>query len=104
MIKKIGLILFVAGLTATSVSAQDKPKDGDASWTISKDVQRHRLKGESTASTLIQTGNADWAISKGVHRASKETKATGNVVSTGYPTWTISKGAARQQAERNKRK
>jgi hypothetical protein len=101
MIKKIGLMLFVAGITAISTQAQDKPKER-RTWFISKEVQRQQRRNEQAPAVEIRTGNADWAISKGVPR-SKRQAATGNVTMTGYPTWTISKGVARQQAEKSKR-
>lgn len=99
MVKRIGLIMFVAGVMAIGAQAQDKPNER-RTWHISKDVQRQQLKDDQPVAQL-KTGNADWAVSKGVHR-SKRQPATGNVVTTGYPTWTISKGVARQQAERSK--
>ena len=101
MIKKIGLVLFVAGVTAIGAQAQDKPKES-RTWFISKGVQRLQLKSDEAPAMEIKTGNADWVVSKGVHR-SKGQPASGNVAMTGYPTWTISKGVARQQAERSKR-
>jgi hypothetical protein len=100
MIKKIGLVLFVAAVTAISAQAQDKPKES-RTWFISKGVQRLQLKSEAPA-LEIKTGNADWVVSKGVHRSQSQ-PASGNVAMTGYPTWTISKGVARQQAEKSKR-
>jgi hypothetical protein len=101
MIKKIGLVMFVAAVTAISSQAQDKPNES-RTWHISKGVQRQQVKGEQAPALEIKSGNADWAIAKGIHRSKRE-PATGNVATSGYPTWTISKGAARQQAERNKR-
>jgi hypothetical protein len=101
MIRKLGLIMFVAGVTAIGAQAQDKPNES-RTWHISKGVQRQQLKGEQAPALEIRSGNADWAIAKGVHR-SKSQPASGNVTTTGYPTWTISKGVARQQAEKSKR-
>jgi hypothetical protein len=101
MIKKIGLVMFVAAVTSISAQAQDKPNES-RTWHISKGVQRQQLKGEQAPAMEIKSGSADWAIAKGVHR-SKRQPASGNVATTGYPTWTISKGAARQQAEKSKR-
>jgi hypothetical protein len=101
MIKKIGLVMFVAAMTAISAQAQDKPNES-RTWHISKGVQRQQMKGEQTPALEIKSGNADWTIAKGVHR-SKSQPASGNVATTGYPTWTISKGVARQQAEKGKR-
>ena len=101
MIKKIGLVLFVAGVTAIGAQAQDKPNDS-RTWFISKGVQRLQIKGEQAPALEIKTGNADWVNSKGVHRSQSQ-PAQGNVAMTGYPTWTISKGVARQQAEKSKR-
>ncbi len=101
MIKKIGLVMFVAAVTAISAQAQDKPNES-RTWHISKGVQRQQVKGEQAPALEIKSGNADWAISKGVHRSKRE-PATGNVATSGYPAWTISKGVARHQAESSKR-
>jgi hypothetical protein len=99
--KKIALILFLAGTTSFYAQAQDQVKDSWPAWTISKDVHRIKFKNIAYTPAAIKSGNSDWVISKGVHRA-KASTAAGNVSTSGYPTWTISKGVARQQAERKK--